>query len=129
VLAHARGFRLTEIDIELHPRRAGTSKYTGSWRIVVGMMDLFSVWFLLLFSRKPLLLFGTAGAALIALGALVGGVALWLRFVHGMGFRPLLTLVLLLEVVGVLLLVSGLLAEMVAQLREEVSELRRRPGP
>jgi len=84
------------------------------------------VWFLLLFSRKPLLLFGTLGLAMILLGALVGLVALWLRFVHGFGFRPLLTLVLLLEVLGFLLFGFGLLAEMVAQLREEVSELRRR---
>jgi glycosyltransferase involved in cell wall biosynthesis len=53
VLAHARGYRVTEIDIELLPRRAGQSKYSGSWRIVVGMMDLLSVWFLLLFSRNP----------------------------------------------------------------------------
>jgi hypothetical protein len=69
------------------------------------------------------------GAGLILLGGVVGLVALWLRFVHGFGFRPLLTLVLLLEVVGVLLFVSGLIAEMVAQLREEVAELRRRVGP
>jgi glycosyltransferase involved in cell wall biosynthesis len=126
VLAHARGYRATEIDIELLPRRAGTSKYTGSWRVVVGVIDLLSVWFLLLFSRKPLLLFGTLGLALIFIGALVGVVAIWLRFVHGFGFRPLLTLVLLLEVLGFLLFGFGLLAEMVAQLREEVSELRRR---
>jgi hypothetical protein len=53
-------------------------------------------------------------------------VALWLRFVHGMGFRPLLTLVLLLETVGVTLFGFGLLAEMVAQLRQEVESLRRR---
>ncbi len=126
VLAHARGYRATEIDIELLPRRAGVSKYSGSWRVVVGVMDLISVWFLLLFSRKPLLLFGTTGAALIALGGVVGIVAVWLRFVHGFGFRPLLTLVLLLEVVGFLLLGFGLVAEMVAQLREEVAELRRK---
>ncbi len=126
VLAHARGHTVTEIDIELHPRRAGESKYTGPWRVVVGLMDLFSVWFLLIFSRKPLLLFGTLGVALIVLGLVVGGVALWFRFVHGMGFRPLLTLVLLLETVGVTLFGFGLLAEMVAQLRQEVEALRRR---
>jgi glycosyltransferase involved in cell wall biosynthesis len=126
VLAHARGYRAAEIDIELLPRRAGESKYSGTWRVVVGVMDLVSVWFLLLFSRKPLLLFGTTGAAMVILGILVGGLALWMRFVHGFGFRPLLTLVLLLEVVGFLLLGFGLVAEMVAQLREEVSELRRK---
>lgn len=126
VLAHARGASITEIDIELHPRRAGISKYTGSWRVVVGLMDLVSVWFLLLFSRKPLLLFGFTGLVLIGLGILVGLVALWMRFAMGMGFRPLLTLVVLLETVGVVLFGFGLLAEMVAQLRAEVEGMRRR---
>jgi glycosyltransferase involved in cell wall biosynthesis len=126
VLAHARGASVTEIDIVLHPRRAGESKYSGSWRIVVGLMDLLSVWFLLLFSRKPLLLFGFSGFVLIALGLVIGTVALWLRFAMGFGFRPLLYLVILLEAVGFLLLGFGLLAEMVAQLRAEVEGLRRR---
>ncbi len=126
VLAHARGASVTEIDIELHPRRAGTSKYTGSWRVVVGLMDLLSVWFLLIFSRKPLLLFGFTGLVLVGLGLVVGLVALWLRFGMGMGFRPLLTLVVLLETVGVVLFGFGLLAEMVAQLRAEVEGMRRR---
>jgi glycosyltransferase involved in cell wall biosynthesis len=125
VLAHARGYSATEVDVTLHPRRAGVSKYSSPWRVLVGVIDLLSVWFLLLFSRKPLLLFGTAGALLIAVGLGVGLLAIWLRVVHGLGFRPLLTLVLLLETVGFMLLGFGLVAEMVAQLREEVDDLRR----
>ncbi|TVR63876.1 MAG: glycosyltransferase family 2 protein [Gemmatimonadales bacterium] len=126
VLAADRGHTLTELDIELHPRRAGESKYQGLWRVVVGVMDLLSVWFLLAFSRKPLLLFGTAGVGLAGTGVLVGLVAVYLRVFHGVGFRPLLTLVLLLVTVGVTLFGFGLLAEMVAQLRQEVDQLRRR---
>ena len=125
VLAHARGYSIGEIDIELHARRAGVSKYSGLFRIVVGLMDLMSVWFLLLFSRKPLILFGFSGMVLIGLGMIVGGVAFYLRFVHEFGFRPFLYLVILLETVGFLLVGFGLLAEMVAQLREEVGALRR----
>ena len=125
VLAHARGYTVSEIDIELHPRRAGTSKYTGLFRIGVGIIDLVSVWFLLLFSRKPLILFGFSGLTLIALGMIVGAVAFYLRFVEGLGFRPLLYLVILLETVGFLLFGFGLVAEMIAQLREEVDSLRR----
>ena len=125
VLAHARGYTVSEIDIELHPRRAGTSKYTGLFRIAVGIIDLVSVWFLLLFSRKPLILFGFSGLTLIALGMIVGAVAFYLRFVEGLGFRPLLYLVILLETVGFLLFGFGLVAEMIAQLREEVDSLRR----
>ena len=125
VIAHARGYSVSEIDIELHPRRAGVSKYTGLFRIGVGVIDLVSVWFLLLFSRKPLILFGFSGMALIALGMIVGVVAFYLRFVEGLGFRPLLYLVILLETVGFLLFGFGLVAEMIAQLREEVDSLRR----
>jgi glycosyltransferase involved in cell wall biosynthesis len=125
VLAHARGWKVTEIDITLHPRRAGTSKYRGPFRIFVGMLDLISVWFLVLFSRKPLLFFGLSGAVMVALGVLVGLAAFYLRFAHDFGFRPLLSLVILLETVGFLLLGFGLIAEMIAQLREELDTLRR----
>ena len=124
VLACARGYTITEIDIELHPRRAGVSKYSGSFRIVSGVLDLLSVWFLLLFSRKPLILFGLSGITLIALGLIVGALAFYLRIVENLGFRPLLYLVMLFETVGFLLVGFGLIAEMVAQLREEVDSLR-----
>jgi glycosyltransferase involved in cell wall biosynthesis len=125
VLAHARGWRVSELDITLHPRRAGVSKYQGAGRIVVGVLDLLAVAFLLKFSRKPLLFFGTAGAVLLASGILTGGVAFWLRFGMGMGFRPLLYLVVLLVTVGVLLLGVGFLAELVAQMRDEMETARR----
>jgi glycosyltransferase involved in cell wall biosynthesis len=129
VLAHARGWSVTEIDITLYPRRAGVSKYQGPFRIMIGLLDLASVWFLLLFSRKPLLLFGVTGIVLIAAGFAVGLIALWLRFVEGFGFRPLLYLVMLLETVGFLLLGIGLLAEQIAQVRTEVEALGKRVPP
>ncbi|HSM04988.1 MAG TPA: glycosyltransferase family 2 protein [Longimicrobiales bacterium] len=126
VLAHARGWSVTEIDIPLYPRRAGESKFTGPRRVVVGVLDLLSVGFLLRFSRKPLLFFGSAGAALFAAGTLVGLGALYVRFVVGVGFRPVLYLVILLLTLGALLVGVGFLAELVAQLREEVAVLHRR---
>ena len=129
VLAHAQGYRLGELDIALHPRRHGEAKFSGRWRIVVGMLDLVSVWFQLAFGRKPLLFFGTSGLALIAAGGLTGIAALVLRFGFGLGFRPLLTLVLLLVVAGLLLFVLGFLAEMMAQLRDELEDLRRERRP
>ena len=84
-----------------------------------------SVWFLLLFSRKPMILFGFSGMTLIALVMIVGVVAFYFRFVEGTGFRPFLDLVILLETVGFLLFGFGFMAEMIAQLREEVDSLRR----
>lgn len=125
VLAHSRGFTVSEIDIELYPRRAGVAKYSGSKRIVVGLLDLVSVAFFLFFARKPMLLFGVSGLVLVSLGLAVGGLAIVLR-IQGMGFRPLLYLVILLETVGFLLFGFGFVAELIAHQRAEVDALQRR---
>lgn len=136
VLAHSKGATITEIDIELHPRRAGASKFRGPFRILVGVMDLVSVWFLLLFSRKPLLLFGGSGIVLALLGAAVAAVTIYLRFLHPMvgfepyippmGYRPLLYLVMLLETIGFILFGFGLVSEQVAQVRDELEAMRKK---
>ena len=136
VLAHARGASVTEIDIELHPRRAGEAKYQGSRRIMVGLIDLVAVWFLLVFSRKPLQLFGGTGLVLAGVGVVVAAVTVYLRFLHPMlgfdpyvppmGYRPLLYLVMLLETLGFLLFGFGLVSEQVALLRDEIEATRRR---
>jgi RNA polymerase sigma-54 factor len=125
VLAHAEGYEIGELDIQLYPRRHGEPKYSGRGRIVVGMLDMLAVWFQLVFSRKPMLFFGVTGLGLLLAGAITGTVALVLRFGLGQGYRPLLTLVLWFTVVGLLLFVLGFLAELVASLRSEVEELRR----
>ncbi len=129
VLAYARGYTITEIDIALLPRRHGTSKYSGRTRILVGLLDLVSVAFFLFFSRKPLILFGMTGLVTAGTGVLVGLVTIVLRILHAMppfGFRPLLYLVILLEVLGFLMFGFGIMAEMVAQLRSELDAIERR---
>ena len=129
VLADARGFTITEIDIELLPRRHGVAKYAGRGRIVIGLLDLLAVSFFLLFSRKPLVLFGVSGLVLAGLGLVVGFSTIALRLIGQMppfGFRPLLTLVVLLEVLGVLLFGLGFLAELMAQQHAEMDALNRR---
>lgn len=123
VLAHARGYRVGEIDVTLYPRRRGESKYTGSGRVFVGLLDLLAVWFQLQFSRKPMLFFGFTGLLIFILGFLVGVVAVIMRLM-GQGFRPLLDLVVLLGVIGISLFGFGFLAEMVASVRAEMDELR-----
>lgn len=125
VIAAAEGFRLTSVPVPLHPRHAGVSKFGWS-RIPVGVLDLLSVWFQLRFGRKPMLFFGVAGAILFAVGFLAGVVALVLRFGYGIGFRPLLNLVETMVITGTVLFAGGFVGEMVAGVREDVRELRRR---
>ena len=129
VLAHAEGYSVSEIDIELFPRRAGEAKYSGRGRVLVGVGDLVVVWFYLKFSEKPMQFFGGSGLALIAVGLLIGLVTVVLRIAQWMppfGFRPLLSLVALLETIGFLLFGFGFIAELIATLRAEIDGLRRR---
>lgn len=134
VLAYARGFSVTEIDIPLFPRRHGVAKFSGRGRIMVGLLDRVSVAFFLFFSRKPLILFGLSGIVMASLGIVVGLVTVALRVFGPMppfGFRPLLYVVVLLETLGFLLF--GFVAEQIAQLHAELDSLRKglgehRPG-
>ncbi len=124
VIAAADGFQVTERPVTLQPRRAGKSKF-GVGRIPVGLFDLLSVWFQLRFGRKPLLFFGVSGAVLFVVGFLVGVFALVLRFVYGVGFRPLLDLVMVLVISGIALFGFGFVGEMLAGAREELRSVGR----
>jgi len=124
VIAAAAGFTVAERPVTLLPRAAGTSKF-GIGRIPVGVLDLLSVWFQLKFGRKPLLFFGLSGGILFLLGFVLGIVALVLRFGYGYGFRPLLTLVMLLIVTGVMLFGFGFIGEMMAGAREDLRAVGR----
>ncbi len=124
VIAAAHGFRLAERPIPLYPRRAGKSKF-GLSRIPVGVLDLISVWFQLRFGRKPMFFFGISGAVLFLLGFLVGVFALIQRYIYGVGFRPLLDLIMVLVISGLSLFGFGFVGELVAGMREELRTLQR----
>lgn len=126
VMAYMKGFSVTEIDIDLYPRRAGEAKFSGKGRVIGGMLDLVAVWFLLRLSRRPMRAFGIPGMVLVGLGFLTGLGAFYARFALGQGYRPLLYLVVLLVTVGTLFFLSGFLGEMVASARDETDSLRQR---
>jgi len=129
VLAYARGFSMCQIDIELHARRHGEAKYSGRTRIMTGLLDLVAVSFFLFFARKPLVFFGASGLMLAGLGLVVGLAVTALRLLGiptPFGYRPFLTLVVLLEVLGVLLFGLGFLAELMAQQHAELDALHHR---
>lgn len=125
VMAAAEGFTVSEVPVPLYPRTAGQSKF-GVGRIPVGALDMLAVWFELRFARKPLLLFGMLGAGLFSLGVLVGIIAILLRVLGGVGFRPLINLVEVCLTVGSVFFATGLIAELIAAQRVELSQLRKR---
>ena len=126
VIAAAQGFTVTEIPVPLYPRHAGTSKFATWRRIPIGVLDMLAVWFELRFGKKPLLLFGMMGAALFALGAVAGIVAVIVLATTGIGLRPVWTVIQTCLILGSVFFATGLLGEQVAGQRAELREVRRR---
>lgn len=126
VIAAAQGYTVTEIPVPLYPRHAGKSKFATWRRIPIGVLDMLAVWFELRFGKKPLLLFGMLGAALFAVGALAGFVALGVLAFEGIGVRWVWTLIQTCLVLGSIFFATGLLGEQIAGERAELREVRRR---
>ncbi len=124
VLAHARGYTVSEIPVPLYPRHAGKSKF-GISRIPIGVLDMLAVWFELRFGKKPLLAFGMLGAGLFALGVIAGVSALVVLLVSGIGLRWVWTLIQTCLLLGSIFFATGLLGEQIAVTRAEQRELRR----
>ncbi|MEM7052358.1 MAG: glycosyltransferase family 2 protein [Acidobacteriota bacterium] len=113
VLASRRGFAIGEIEVTHHPRRFGRSKY-GWDRLYKGLLDLITVLFITKYTRRPLHLFGLIGLTLLSLGF---GINLYLAILWMGGAtlsnRPLLLLGVLLMVLGIQVLTTGLIGEMI----------------
>ena len=115
VMAHWRGFRVTEIKVRHHPRRFGVSKF-GARRFARGLIDLLNVLFLTSFLRTPLRLFGPLGFWTFFVGVLVDiYVVISSYFVthEPIHNRPLLFVGILLMFFGVQFILTGLQSEMI----------------
>src|SRR2546425_4164 len=115
VMAHWRGFSVTEIKVRHHPRQYGVSKF-GARRFARGLIDLMNVLFLTTFLRTPLRFFAPLGFWTFLLGVLVDGfvVVRSYLFTHDpIRNHPLLFVGILLMIFGVNFILTGLQSEMV----------------
>lgn len=121
VLAHARGFRVTELPVHHRPRKHGQSKY-GVRRFMRGLLDLLTVTFLTGYGERPQHLLGGIGFTLLGLGAVGLGYlsSLWILMnvvgllpAEPIGDRPLLAYSVAAILLGGQALSLGLLAELI----------------
>jgi glycosyltransferase involved in cell wall biosynthesis len=114
------GVSLAEVPVNHRPRTRGRSKY-GLGRTLRVLLDLFTVKFLLAYGTRPSHLFGTWGIASGTLGFAILCYLTYVKFVLGesIGGRPLLLGGAGLVGFGVLLLCTGLLAEMLVRIYHE----------
>ncbi len=88
VLAYARGFSVSEIEVHHRARQFGYSKY-GFKRFVRGFLDLLTVKFLTGFGQRPQHLLGTSGLICFGAGTL-GLIYLACVWMFGHALHPLM---------------------------------------
>ena len=119
-LAFIEGARITEMEVEHHPRVHGKSKY-GLGRTFRVVMDLLTVFFMQKFLTRPMHVFGMLGLVSGGLGLFFGLYLTILKFGFGqtLADRPLLILVVVLLLAGLQLFSFGLLAELLMRTYHE----------
>jgi len=114
VLASRRGFLVGEIQVNHHSRRYGRSKY-GWDRLYKGLLDLITVLFITRYTRRPLHLFGALGLIFFTGGFFIDAwlAFLWVFHHEDLSNRPLLLFGNLLILLGIVVLTTGLIGEMI----------------
>jgi len=119
-LAADAGARIVEEPVLHHPRTRGKSKY-GIDRALRVVLDLLWVKFMMRFLHRPVHAFGGVGLGLLLVGAALLSYLAFDKLVlrHDIGGRPLLLLGALLMLIGVQLMATGVLAELLTRVYHE----------
>jgi len=113
VLAQLQGAKITEVDVNHHPRQFGKTKY-GIGRTFRVMSDLLLMVFYQKYLQKPMHLFGTLGILTFIIGMVLNIYLLIEKFLgHDIWGRPVLILAITLTLGGIQLITSGIIAEMI----------------
>jgi glycosyltransferase involved in cell wall biosynthesis len=115
ILARMKGFTIAEVKISNRERHSGHSKY-GSRKMIKGLFDLLTLFFLIRFQERPLHFFGLFGALMFVAGFTVdlGLVAHGYLLNKGIiGHSALLIFGVMLMIMGIQIISIGLLGELV----------------
>jgi glycosyltransferase involved in cell wall biosynthesis len=120
VYASWEGAKVTELAVTHHAREHGESKY-GIGRAPRVLLDLMVLRFLDRNLDRPMQFYGKAGLYSFGLGFLAGTWAIYLKIFENTSFiqTPLPMLVVLLALVGTLLIMMGLMAEIQSRIYYE----------
>jgi len=123
VIAHKQNFKVGEIVVRHRARKYGSSKF-GWERGVKGFLDLITIIFLTGYLRRPGHFFGGLGLLSFGSGFVIGLYITYLRISTGtiQDRHPLLFFGMLLMIIGVQLISTGLMAEMITYWRQRDSK-------
>ncbi len=119
-LAAEVGARIIEVPVNHHARSRGSSKY-GIDRTFRVILDLLWIKFFMRFLHRPMQAFGGVALGMLTIGGLLLAYLTFDKLVlgHDIGGRPLLLLGVLLALIGVQLLATGLLGELLIRIYHE----------
>jgi glycosyltransferase involved in cell wall biosynthesis len=125
VLAHNMGASIAEVEVNHRPRRAGVSKY-GLRRTVKVVLDLMTVMFMRRYQTKPIYVFGGVGVLMVSLSTAIYAYVLWEKVHDGIWVHrnPLFLVGVMSTLVGVQLLATGLIAELIIRTYYESQDKR-----
>ena len=111
VLAELYGAKMIEVDVKHHARIHGESKY-GIGRTFKVFSDLLLMLFFQKYNTKPMHLFGTLGGISFGIGMIINFYLFLVKLTgEDIGTRPLLTLGVSLSLIGIQLITTGFIAE------------------
>jgi glycosyltransferase involved in cell wall biosynthesis len=117
------GAKITEVEVEHHPRKHGKTKY-GLERIFKVSLDLLTVKFLISYSLKPIYLFGGIGALFSISGFLMLLFLMIRRLSQGISpfLSPLFPTSIMLVILGFQAILMGLIAELLVRTYHEAQD-------
>ncbi len=122
IFAAKKNYKVTEAVVNHRPRKYGRSKFSGG-RFIKGALDLMTVIFLTSFNNRPGHFFGSFGLGLFGGGFMIGVYIAYLRIATGsiQNRHPLLYLGMLLMIIGVQLISTGLVSELIIHTKDKRS--------
>ncbi|MDQ7817913.1 MAG: glycosyltransferase [Melioribacteraceae bacterium] len=123
VLAKWKGFTISEVVVNHHPRRYGKTKF-GISRFFKGFIDLITVIFTTRYITRPMHLFGFFGLIAAFAGFLISLYLTYEKFILGTGInnRPIFFLGILLIIVGIQFFAIGLIGELIVHSNQDEKE-------
>jgi glycosyltransferase involved in cell wall biosynthesis len=111
LMAYQQGFTVGEVAVHHESRKYGKSKY-GFSKLWKDLPDIFSMFFLAKYSKRPLHFFGAIGSLFVLIGVMI---LLYLTVLHFMGQivfrRPILIIGAIFIIAGLQTMFTGFLAD------------------
>ncbi len=117
--AFYKGFRVAEVVVKNRERIHGVSKF-GASKLFIGLLDMTTAYFVFKFAERPLHFFGLIGGILFSAGFIISFYLAFERIFYNVLLyrRPLLQLGIVLIIVGIQIVMTGLIGELIVYLNK-----------